>query len=89
MSGGYVKKGGLKKRQHQTVMFTFKGPTDPGDHDAWNEAIRLLKISFEANHHGCLIGVTFEVEDSPKKRVFANGPKALGRILKKYGRLRG
>ena len=82
MSGGYVNKDGLIKGQHQVVTFTFKGPADASDCQAWNTAIKALKRSFENHNPGCLIGVTLKCEDTPKD--FTGGAKPLEDILKKY-----
>jgi hypothetical protein len=85
MSGGYVKKDGLGPREHQTVIFTFKGPTDGGDSKAWNTAIRALKRSFLDHNPGCVIGVTLDGPDTPPARDFVGGPAALRKVLKDFG----
>ena len=84
MSGGYVKKDGLAAGQHQTVIFTFKGPTDGETSRAWNTAIRALKRSFLSHNPGCIIGVTLNGPATPPDRDFAGGPEALARVLKEF-----
>jgi hypothetical protein len=88
MSGGYVKKGGLKRKEHQTVIFTFKGPTDAISCDAWNTAIRALKRSFvdpATGNPGCVIGVTLNGPNTPPDSDFIGGPEALERVLENFG----
>jgi hypothetical protein len=61
MSGGYIHPQG--KFEHQVVIFTFAGDLPPANVNAWNDAVRDLKVRFKDH----VIGVTIKGERTPPK----------------------
>ena len=59
MSDGYLRAQG--KGAHQVIIFTFAGELPRAHVDAWNAAIRDLKVRFKDH----VVGVTLKGERTP------------------------